>query len=181
MMMHHRTLAMAAAVVGAACSSNQGYQPPSRVTLAEGEGTHIERSGEISMRDSLAAPPARALSALTAAYTTLGFQVNVVDPRALTVGVQNQKFVRRVGGTALSKYFDCGSTLTGRRADSWYVFVTSIAQLTPVGQGSRVQLHVDALTQDQQASSDRLPCGSTGELEAGLLAEARRALGEVSR
>src|SRR3954470_238035 len=79
-------------------------------------------SGDVSM-DSYggAAPVARALAAgpdtvfaaLEEAYKALGVPVAMRDPARWSLGNRNLEISRRLGGTSLSEYFNCGASAMG--------------------------------------------------------------------
>lgn len=175
-----RAAALSLAIGSIACATQPSYEPPSRVVLVEGAGEHLERQADGSLEDTVAAPTAKVFQALKVSFQGLGLQLNVVDPAVLTVGTQNQRFIRRFNSAALSHYFNCGNSITGARADNWYVYVTVTSHVLPSSVGSKVSTLVQAVTIDPSGGGgDRLGCGSTGALEEDIADGVRSALAHM--
>ncbi len=169
------TSALVAAAAIVACGPPPAYEASSHVVLVEGQGTHVERLADGSIADTSSVAPAKALAALRSAYASLGLQVNVYDPGAMLVGVSNQGLIRRLNGEQLSRYVSCGTTMTGQRANDWWVYLTATSKVTLSGSGSQVATRLEVVSVDPTGNGERIPCGSTGALEAQLVQAVRKA------
>lgn len=115
-------------------------------------------------------------AAFPAAYAALGLPAgqggeaqgaSVVGPFQLT---------RRLGQVSLSRYLDCGSTLTLPRADAYTITLQLTTGLEPAGDGvTNVATLVQATARPRDTSGNAVSCISTGLLERRLAEELRRA------
>lgn len=167
-----RTLGLAALIAG--CASQTSYTPPRHVVLLEGADTHMERLADGSVADTSSNSPQHAFDALRTIYPALGLQLNLLDPATRTVGTQNQRLMRHLGEIPLSRLLDCGSSITGARVDEWFVYLTVTSRVGAAGSGSRVATRVDAFAIDPEGSGERIPCGSSGELERRIMTAVRQ-------
>lgn len=169
-----RTHALALAAVLAGCASQSSYTPPKQVVLVEGADTHVERLADGSIADSSSASPKQAFDALSRTYAALGLQVNLLDPATRTIATQNQRLMRHLGDIPLTQLVDCGSSITGERANGWFVYLSVLSRVSAAGTGSRVATRVDAFAIDPEGSGERIPCGSTGNLERRIMTVVRQ-------
>ncbi len=169
---------VSALAVAGGCASSPAVDPQASITLAPGQGlaTSISRAPDGSVVDSLNVAPAALLPALQKAYTDLGLSVDLYNPTSGAVGSQSQKMLHRFAGRPLSKLVECGYLTGGDRADRWYVFVTLITQVTATPAGSVASTRMDAYTQDPSGGNLKIPCSTTGALEAQILTAARGAV-----
>lgn len=130
------------------------------------------------VRARLAAPPARAWTALQTAYADLGIPVVNPDSAGMTLG--NPRFVvsRRLGGRPLSAFFDCGRSVGGSQlADNYRLTVNVSSTLVPVDGGTELRNAATASAQNLDgASRDPVVCHSTGGLEEQLAVQTRTRL-----
>lgn len=124
-------------------------------------------TGDLSIR--VAASPDSAWRVLRMVYAALQIPVTLED--ASTRRVANPDFhrTRQLGGTRLSRYVDCGAGMTGPNADSYRVYMSLASYVVPAPEGAEVRTKLIASAVDVAGSgTDRLPCGSTGVLEARI-------------
>jgi len=132
-------------------------------------------SGDVSM-DSYggAAPVARALAAgpdtvfaaLEEAYKSVGVPVAMRDPGRWSLGNRNLEISRRLGGTSLSEYFNCGASAMGADiATSYRLQISVVSTLTQAGSGTYLETLVQASARPPGTSTDPVNCASTGRLE----------------
>ncbi len=165
--------------LAAACASSPAVDPQASVRLSQEQGyvgVSMTRAPDGSVIDSLNAAPSALVPALRKAYTDLGLSVDLYNPTSGAVGTQSQKLLHRFAGRPLSKLVECGFLTGGDRADRWYVFVTLITQVTATPGGSVASTRMDAYTQDPSGSNLKIPCSTTGALEAQILTAARSAV-----
>ena len=170
----HRTRTIGVAAMLAGCASQTSYTPPKQVVLLEGADTHVERLSDGSIADTSSASPQHAFDALRKTYAALGLELNVLDPAARTVATQNQRLMRHLGQIPLTRLVDCGSSITGARAEEWFVYLSVMSRVSAAGSGSRVATRVDAFAVDPEGSGERIACGSTGELERQIIVAVRQ-------
>lgn len=113
------------------------------------------------------APATRVWLALEAAYKGLDIPVTTQDVPAHTIGNRDFWKIRTMGSTRLSRFVDCGSGPSGSKADSYRVYFSVLSVVTAQADGkTKVETQVVPTALDVYGGSvDRLPCGSTGELE----------------
>ena len=184
--MHRSVVSAAAACALLACAS-AGTPAADRVgnqtvTVSRGSGPVEDVGGvvtltrtDVSATDSLEAVGPPAMAALLAAYEALGIPATIADSAAGRVG--NLRFMvrRRLGGTPLSRFVSCGTSLTGPRADTDRVQLRVVSTLRHVaGEWTRVTTTVAAQATDVSGTSaDPQLCASTGALERAVNQRAR--------
>lgn len=116
------------------------------------------------------APPGETFAAAALVFQNLGIKADVRDSAGGLIG--NIKLVRsrRLDRTPLSVFLDCGSTMTGLRADNYRITMPVLVMLDPLGADrSTMRIAVVASAQDPTGSSNQpVLCGSTGALETRM-------------
>ena len=110
-------LALLACASSGAATAGTSAQPPMR-TLLVSDQLHLETATDASDRSVYSAAADRVFALTVAALADLGADPTLIDPPRLHASSMGLQRRRVLGKTALSKFFDCGSDLTGRRADS---------------------------------------------------------------
>lgn len=178
----HRTLLLAlAALVG--CSSSAGVpagRPDVLITVPGSEGGTLRlRSDDPPSSAIIAISQDKVWSALPAVFDSLGVQVTLTDPKQRIIGTEGLKVRVRLGGVALSRYFDCGTTQIGANADSYEILLTLLAQLKPApANTTTIEVTVRARARPvafRQAYSD-CQTKTTGRLDERLVELLRRQL-----
>ena len=140
---------------------------PERVAVETRYGDIIRTTASGPMRAVVDLPPAIVWPTLVAAYADVGIEAKTVDATNGRVG--NIKFImtRKMVGGAVSRYLNCGSTVTGPLADQGRVTASMTTDITPDGKGgtSMVTSIQASARRVDGTSADALDCGSTGELE----------------
>ena len=123
----------------------------------------------------VAAPRAAAFAALEEVYAKLGLEPTSRDPGKGELVVSSTRLMRRLDGTALSKFFDCGNTFSGPAADNHRIRVSMLSSVRAAGDSaSEVSTLVRAYAQNMEGTSrNEFMCGSTGGLEERILGEVR--------
>jgi hypothetical protein len=115
-------------------------------------------------------PLDRVWTALPIVLDSLKVPLAKVDPAGRVIGNESFKIRQRLGKTALSRYFDCGSTQIGPNADSYDLLLTVIAQLEPAGAtATKISTTVQAMAKPITFNQEYAACSSRGELESKLL------------
>jgi hypothetical protein len=116
---------------------------------------------------ALSVPPSTAWPLVKGAYQALGIDLNVDNPTMHQMGNSNFWRTRTVGPLRMSELVECGMGMTGRKADTYRIYMALLTMVNPDGKGgTSLQTTLTAAGQDMSGtSSDRIVCGSTGKLE----------------
>lgn len=145
-----------------------------RVELPQGErGTGYDRRGDDgTVVAKLVAPASLVWEALLAALTERNVKGEILDRAAGRAGDTALVMMRQWNGQPLSRFLDCGSTMTGPRADQDRVRAILLAQLSHLSADTiAVAVHFSANARSLQSGSSgtQLTCTSTGQAEKSLL------------
>ena len=123
----------------------------------------------------VAASQAASFSALEQAYADLGLELSARDPANGVLAVESARLMRRLGGTSLSKFFDCGTTFGGPAADNHRIRLSVQSSVRATGDdASEVATLVRVFAQNMEGTSrNEFSCTSTGALEERLLGDVR--------
>jgi len=108
------------------------------------------------------------MRALAAAYGILHIPVTLVDPATRRVGNQRIPLRYNLNGEPLSRFVNCGETMTSVRADREQIFLSIISVVKPQAAGGNVvETTVQAIAVDRTSgnSNGMVPCSTTGTLE----------------
>ncbi|HEY9225963.1 MAG TPA: hypothetical protein VIP11_04905 [Gemmatimonadaceae bacterium] len=162
-----------------ACASGQTFSEdttPRQAAIYSGPETGTilgERPRAVGM--SIPAAPAAVWLAVKSVYTEWEIPVTVENPSVHQIGNQNFYKTRTMAGRPMPEWVDCGSGMTGPKAGSYRIYISLLTDVSPDGQGgTKVQTTFIPVGQDMMGNStDRIPCGSTGRLEAAFLAKVK--------
>ncbi len=156
-------------LTGCVTSGSAGSAPadtPIR-TVAFTDGGQIMTTVPSGDRATFAATPERMLRAVEGAYRDIGVEPTTVNVETRQVG--NSAFVRRrqLGSVPLSRYFDCGNTFIGLRADDDRLTITMLSTITDAGGGKAEVRTVASAVAKPMDGTQTLPadCASSGRLE----------------
>lgn len=157
----------------AACATAGAAPEPARVTVRQLESDagnfRIEAtSPDATATAALPFPADQAWKALPAVYTRLGMTgAGVLDEAGRVYGQRQAAVRRRLGGTPLSMYLDCGSAVPGvPNADTYSVTLTVQTRVQEAaGGGSTVATRVDAHAIPAAGSTLPVRCTSNNVLE----------------
>ena len=173
-------LTIAAFVAGCA-SGGAGNDPTARPSVADERTIMVEdqlvklTADTRAVGGPVAAPRSEAFAALEEVYAKLGLEPSSRDPAKGELVVASTRLMRRLDGTALSKFFDCGNTFSGPAADNHRIRVSMLSSVRAAGDSaSEVSTLVRAYAQNMEGTSrNEFMCGSTGGLEERILGEVR--------
>jgi hypothetical protein len=191
--MVRRTNFVAATLVAllmvAGCSSQSGSSQAAKpaapiiitderdATLSAALGQRVI-SEDPTVGEPVNAAPVLVYQALIAVYNELGIPATVVNPKTGLVASVERRVFGRLSGTNLSRYLSCGDSMTGPRADQDRVVLSVVSRVKPQGTDkSRVETRIVATATGVGGTSDRMPCSTTGELEATVHGAVKAALG----
>ena len=167
--MRHRMLLPLIALCGCASAGGAPDQTARQApifTSAE-TGTIIGEAPRAA-RAEIAAPVASVWLAAKAVYTDLGIPVTVESPPIHQIGNTNFYRTRNFAGKGMTSFVDCGSGMDGPKAASYRIYMSLLSTVEADGKGgTTLQTTFVPAGQDLSGnSSDRIPCGTTGRLEA---------------
>ena len=170
----------AIAALAGACASNPGAQTSvserDRViatgvsSAGSAQASMITTTGQGPVTTTVAGPPDRVLQLVHRAYTALAIPVTVNSPSERRIGNLDFRRTGTLNGVRLSRFVSCGDGLTGPKADAYRVFFSVETKVAPTADGkSTLNTSVVASASDVAGGNpDRMPCGSTGTLEARI-------------
>jgi hypothetical protein len=128
---------------------------------------------------SIHAPLSAVWTALPQVYAALGIELTLIDQPSGTIG--NRSFIRTrtLAGKRMSSFFDCGSSMTGMRADEGRMIASAVSKVTAGadGQTSLATTVSGAVQTNEGASAQTIPCASTGMLEEAIRSAVARRTG----
>ncbi|HTE44362.1 MAG TPA: hypothetical protein VK636_03870 [Gemmatimonadaceae bacterium] len=129
---------------------------------------------------TIAAPPATVWLATKKVYGELDVPVNVENTGTRQLGNANFYKTREFGGQPMAGLVDCGSGMTGPKASSYRIYMSLLTTVQADGKGgTTIQTTFVPTGQDLSGnSSDRLPCGTTGRVEAMLIERVKAIIGK---
>jgi hypothetical protein len=165
----------------AACATSEPDSvrlPPNRPASVVVAGSTVEVNlppdREI-VTEAIRATPMVAWAALHKAYEDLGIEVRESNERTLNLG--NSRFLvsRRLAGTPLSRYLECGQGLLGYFADIYRIEMHISSSIVAGGAGSvQVSTYLEAVARNPEGtSSNPAACSSTRRLEREIAARVR--------
>ena len=163
-----RLLVAALALVAIAVPAQA--QPRSRMRIALpafGAQVVMDTIGEVQ---EVPSPPMTVFRAASMVLNNLRISIDVSDSLIGLVGAAKLTRSRNLGGRALSRYLECGSSMTGPRADSHRIQMPLLMMLDPGKDGGtnlRIAL-VGSAMDNAGTSTQPVACASTGILEGEL-------------
>jgi hypothetical protein len=142
-------------------------QQPASITET-GTGAEIRLANSRPAVEMRIGADARSVwSAAAAVYEAMNITVEAADPRGLAIQSKQVRARRRFANEQMSALMDCGSTITGRRADLWQVTLQLLTVVRADGPtDSTIATRVTATARPVDGSStDAVPCLSNGLLE----------------
>jgi hypothetical protein len=154
-----------------ACAPAAGTEPAT--PRVEMPAVQTVVGGAKITHESMNAPQAlpmrreRAWSGLQAAFDSVGLTVRNRDEAAGILGSGNQTVNGRLKGVRLSRLLNCGTNHGVENADSYEVEMVVTSQVTAAGEGvTTLATAVQGWAKPRgTAGSNRLTCGTTGQLE----------------
>ena len=167
-------LALAGCASGSGTSTSAGSVPgdPNRVVLVDDAGRVYRTPSSRAPGHEQSVPATRqaAVQALVGAYEALGLSVNTLSWNDGRVGVRGFNAPRRIDGTPLGKFFDCGTNHLGEPRANRYAMRLDVESVVVPQSTERVLFSTTAGATAKQlgVSSDPLHCSTLGELEKRL-------------
>ena len=166
-------LALAAACAGGpppeGATTRAVYTNTHNVNAVPANGSDIISSTSTGVTASTTMSVDSAMRALAAAYGILHIPVTLVDQATRRVGNPRMPVRYNLNGEPLSRFVNCGETMTSVRADREQVFLSIVSQVKPdPAGGNTVETMVQAVAVDRTSgnSNGMIPCSTTGALES---------------
>jgi len=150
---------------------------PKQATIYQGDGGTIYAERPRATVATIAAPAASVWLAAKKVYADLDIPLSVENPSTHQIGNNNFFRSRTFAGESMTQLVDCGSGMTGPKAATYRIYISLLTEVAGDGKGgTTVQTTFVPMGQDMAGgSTDRIPCGSTGRLEALFLDRIKRA------
>lgn len=181
---------LAVLVVAAGCASSGSEVPQAgerqrniNIRTSRSSGTLNLRSDEDLdvVRDTLPGSPGDLFALLPGVYSRLGIPITTVNTGAKALGTVEYRARDEFAGDRISKWLDCGTSITGDIADEREIYVTALTQLHPV-EGERaaaISIYVKGYASKGSVSGNLKPCRSRSRLEQRIRSELVAAAGEA--
>jgi hypothetical protein len=126
----------------------------------------------------LTAAPEKVYEATLKAFGDLGIPAGRTDGKAGIIGSERFERMNSLGGSPMSRWFDCGESPTGPNANSLRLEIAVVVWVAPASGGTKIGLATIASGRDVAGVSRALrPCASTGALEGKVLAQVTKLVG----
>ena len=125
----------------------------------------------IGLPNEIAAPIGKTYGAVIAAFDELKIPLDTRDSLRGIVGNLMLVRTRSMAGSQLSRWFNCGTGLTGPNADSWRMYI-AVAAILDRQAADKTQLRIGMVAgaQDMQGNAkEPVACSTSGALEAKIL------------
>jgi hypothetical protein len=124
----------------------------------------------IGERVEIQAPPGQTFAAAALVLQNFGIEADVRDSVGGLLGNIGLVRTRRLNRTPLSVFLNCGSSMTGLRADYYRVMMPLLIMFDPAGADrTSMRIALVASAQDPTGTSNQpVLCGSTGALETRM-------------
>lgn len=161
--------ALCSALLLVSCASGgTPQQHGSEETVRVTSGSTVDlgmRLTDGAHRATIAAPLADVWAALPSVLDSLGVPVTMRDPATHRVGNAGYDVRRTLGGTIVSRYFDCGANRGGSAATSYDLFVSVLTTASTVDGGTQLATDVTVKGKPVTYSGAWVNCESVGLLE----------------
>ncbi len=118
------------AITACATAGGPVSRPEVRTVRFKGVDGGLQiRHDDQSTATIIALPLEQVWRALPMVFDSLEVPVSLVDPAGHVFGNEGVRIRKRIGGAAISRYFDCGTTQIGPNADSYDVFLVLLTTL----------------------------------------------------
>ena len=160
-------------------TSSENTTPKQAAIFSGEQGTLFAERPRASIA-TIAAAPAAVWLAAKKVFADLDVPLAVENTSTHQMGNPNFYKSRVFGGQPMAQLVDCGSGMTGPKASTYRIYISLLTGISTDGKGgTTVQTTFVPMGQDISAgSADRIPCGSTGRLEANFLDRINKTLGK---
>lgn len=181
-----RTVSLLVLAAVAGCVSAPPADPtPAETTVRVGSvSTGDDHTGSMRLYNEGAAQERSFAATVPAVWQALMATYNQLEIPVTDIAADRHRLESRgvrvstVGGQRMSRYLDCGSSVTGDRADNWVVSISLVSSVTAVEDGgSLLRIDLDAAANPRVASGGAVHCTSRSTMEARILDEVGKRVG----
>ncbi|MDE2795861.1 MAG: hypothetical protein OXL34_13655 [Gemmatimonadota bacterium] len=180
---HLLSVAALAVLVGAVgCASTPRDEAPriAETTMetasVQGVGQEIVRRDRITEKQTIPAETDLVWGVLGGVYEQIGIPVTEVDSESMTVGNLGYE-ARRIDGTRMNTYLDCGTNFGGPLANVYEVTLSILTQLTKVDdEQTEVSTTIAATAKPRTNAGYPVDCTSRQKLEPLIVEKVKEAL-----
>jgi hypothetical protein len=176
-----RRIVLLCTLFGCASTGTTSEETPAKqAAIYSGERGTIFAERPRASTVTIAAPPAAVWLAAKKVFADFEVPLAVENTSTHQMGNPNFHKSRQFAGEAMAQLVDCGSGMTGPKAASYRIYMSLLASIATDGKGSTiVQTTFVPMGQDiSGGSADRIPCGTSGRLEAIFVDRIRQTLGK---
>jgi hypothetical protein len=158
-------LALSIVVCAASTIGAQG------VRISLGAGREPVLLDTLRQDAELNATPAKVYEATLQAFAALDIPVGNTSSKAGIIGSERFQRMRVLGGSLMSKSFDCGDGPAGPRADTYRLEIAVVAYVSPIPGSAGTRLGLATIAEGRDPTGPYgtpRQCGSTGDLETKL-------------
>lgn len=179
----------ALALLAAACASGNPETPEvgERSTNLSiqmrkgGQNLNLRTTVQVDVvHDTISGDPGDLFSLLPAVYDEVGVPITSVNAAAKTLGALEVRVRGDFAGERVSRWIDCGTSITGNVADQREVYVTVLTQIESLEEAegvSGVSTHLTAYAVQAGRSGNRRDCGTSSRLERRIASTLRTMAG----
>jgi hypothetical protein len=151
-----------------------------QAAIFSGEGGTIFADRPRATAATIAAPPASVWLAAKKVFADWDVPLVVENTSTHQMGNPNFFKTRQFAGEPMAQLVDCGSGMTGPKASTYRIYISLLTSIATDGKGSTtVQTTFVPMGQDVSGgSTDRIPCGTSGRLEALFVDRIKQTLGK---
>jgi hypothetical protein len=164
-----RLVLLAALCSCASAGTPREESTPKQATIYSGpDAPLILADRPRAVATTIAAPAAAVWLATKTVYAEFQVPLAVENTTTRQLGNSNFYKTRSFAGQSMPSLVDCGSGMTGPKASSYRIYMSLLSTVEADGKGgTTLQTTFVPAGQDLSGnSSDRIPCGTTGRLEA---------------
>jgi hypothetical protein len=164
-----------------ACASNgpPAETTPRQTQIYQSDKGVIVGANPRASSTTIPLAPATVWAAVRKVYLDLEIPVTVENPSAHQIGNNNFAKSRTFAGRPMETLIDCGRSMTGPKAATYKIYMSLLTDVrTDEKGGTLVQTTFVPVGQDIVGSGDRVPCGTSGDLEQIVLSRVKAAVGK---
>ena len=141
----------------------------------QGVGQEIIRRDRITEKQTISADADLVWGVLGGVYEQLGIPVTEVDSESMTVGNLGYE-ARRIDGTRMNTYVDCGTNFGGPLANVYEVTLSILTRLSKVDAQTEVSTTIAATAKPRTNAGYPVDCTSRQKLEPLIVEKVKEAL-----
>lgn len=146
-----------------------------------GQNLNLRTTAHLDVvHDTLSGSSGDLFSLLPEVYNDLEIPISSVNTEAHALGVLEARARGDFAGERISRWLDCGTSITGNIAEQREVYITALTQVEALEEPpgvSGISVHVKGYAIQSGRAGNRTGCRSTGRLERAIIADLREMAG----